>query len=64
MFPACIFFVGVALTPGDIYFDAHIFTTTAAFNLYTLESYFMFLHLYSVLYPIFMHQPAFYYLLR
>ena len=36
MFPACIFFVGVALTPGDIYFDAHIFTTTAAFNLYTL----------------------------
>jgi len=36
MFPACIFFVGVALTPGDIYFEAHIFTTTAAFNLYTL----------------------------
>ena len=23
MFPACVFFVGVALTPGDIYFDAH-----------------------------------------
>ena len=36
MFPACIFFVGVALTPGDIYFDAHLFTTTMAFNLYSV----------------------------
>ena len=36
MFPACVFFVGVALTPGDIYFDAHLFTTTMAFNLYSV----------------------------
>ena len=40
MFPACIFFVGVALTPGDIFFDAHIFTTTTAFNLYTVSIFF------------------------
>ena len=40
MFPACIFFVGVALTPGDIFFDAHIFTTTTAFNLYTMSIFF------------------------
>ena len=40
MFPACIFFVGVALTPGDIFFDAHIFTTTMAFNLYTVSIFF------------------------
>ena len=40
MFPACIFFVGVALTPGDIFFAAHIFTTTTAFNLYTVSIFF------------------------
>ena len=40
MFPACIFFVGVALTPGDIFFDEHIFTTTTAFNLYTVSIFF------------------------
>ena len=40
MFPACIFFVGVALTPGDIFFDAHIFTTMTAFNLYTVSIFF------------------------
>ena len=40
MFPACIFFVGVALTPGDIFFDAHIFTTKTAFNLYTVSIFF------------------------
>ena len=40
MFPACIFFVGVALTPGDIFFDAHIYTTTTAFNLYTVSIFF------------------------
>ena len=40
MFPACIFFVGVALTPGDIFFDAHILTTTTAFNLYTVSIFF------------------------
>ena len=40
MFPACIFFVGVALTPGDIFFESHIFTTTTAFNLYTVSIFF------------------------
>ena len=40
MFAACICFVGVALTPGDIFIDAHIFTTTTAFNLYTVSIFF------------------------
>ena len=38
--PACIFFVGVGLTPGDLYFEAHIFTTNTAFNLYTVAIFF------------------------
>ena len=40
MFPAAVFFVGVALTPGDIFFEKHIFTTTTAFNLYTIAIFF------------------------
>ena len=30
---SCVFFAGVGLTPGDLYFPAHIFAVQNAFNL-------------------------------
>ena len=30
---SCIFFAGVGLTPGDLYFPAHVFSVQTAFNL-------------------------------